>query len=73
MGRKKVNREKPAAYRLRGPDGRSIGVGIGAAAEWLGLSRTTLRRIITGRGEASERTIDRVRQEFPALFIGGDA
>ncbi len=65
-------RKKPAAYRLEGPDGRVILVGSVAAADWLGLSRTTVRRIALGRGEASVATISRVRREFPALF-GGEA
>lgn len=61
-------RKKPVAYRLTGPDGRVYLRGIGAAAGWLGLSRTTVRRIATGRGEASQTTQERVRREFPSLF-----
>jgi hypothetical protein len=69
MSMSKKVREKPAAYRLDAPDGRVVLLGVPAAARWLGLSKTTVRKIARGlTAEYSDSTVERVRDEFPALF-----
>lgn len=62
-------RSKPPCVAVR--QGRSLRlVGVGRAAEWLGISRTTLFNIVSEKGgkDFAAETVALVRREYPGLF-----
>ena len=64
-------RRKPECVAIR-VGGRLRVVGIGKAAEWLGISRTTFFNIVADKkytGTAAE-TVALVKREYPGLFKG---
>ena len=64
-------RRKPECVAIR-VGGRLRMVGVGKAAEWLGISRTTLFNIVSDKGgkDFAAETVALVKREYPGLFKG---
>ena len=65
-----AKKKKPRVGRVAMPDGSTRLAGSDAAAKWLGVSRTTLKRIIDNPdgNEHSAALNAQVRREFPEFF-----
>ena len=68
--RRERNRRRPkpecCAVRI---GGRLRMVGAKAAADWLGISHTSLNQIVNGSTTHAKDTVAFVRREYPGLFL----
>ena len=64
-------RRKPECVAVR-VGGRLRIVGVGEAAKWLGIGRTTLFNIVSDKGgkDFAVETVALVKREYPGLFKG---
>lgn len=68
--RRERNRRRPkpecCAVRI---GGRLRIVGAKAAADWLGISHTSLNQIVNGSTTHAKKTVAFVQREYPGLFL----